>query len=76
MTAVHHTPPPASPGRLLKMADVAREVSLHRATIYRLIRRGDFPKGRQLTRGRVIWTEREVEAWKQQALAGGFQPHE
>ncbi len=75
MTTPQNTLPPAGPGRLLKMADVAREVSLHRATIYRLIRRGHFPKGRQLTPGRVIWTEREVEAWKQQALAGGFQPH-
>lgn len=76
MNTSHQEQLASSPGRLLKMADVAREVSLHRATIYRLIRRGDFPKGRQLTQGRVIWTEREVEAWKQQALAGGFQPHE
>lgn len=63
----------ASPGRLLKMKDVAHELSLHRATVYRMIRAGEFPEGKPLTRARsrVVWTEREVEAWKIQRLQNG-----
>lgn len=61
--------PIRAPGRLLKMSDVVREVSLHRATIYRLIARGEFPRGRPISRGRVAWVEAEIEAWKQEALA-------
>jgi prophage regulatory protein len=61
---------PRKPGRLLKMSDVAHEVSLDRTTIYRLIARGEFPHGHPISRGRVAWVEAEVEAWKQQALAG------
>jgi len=60
------------PGRLLKMSDVVREVSLHRATIYRMIRRGEFPSSHLISRRRVVWREDEIEAWKQQALAGAF----
>lgn len=61
---------PARPGRLLKMSDVTREVSLHRATIYRMIARGEFPRGYPISRNRVAWPESEIEAWKQQALSG------
>lgn len=64
------TEPVFRPGRLLKMSDVVREVSLHRATIYRMIRRGEFPRSHPISRGRVAWREDEVEAWKRQALAG------
>lgn len=60
------------PGRLLKMNDVVREVSLSRATIYRLIARGEFPRGRPISRARVAWVEAEIEAWKQQTLTGAL----
>jgi prophage regulatory protein len=56
-------------GRLLKMKDVVEQTSLHRATIYRLEARGEFPKRRQITRGRVGWWESDVEAWKIQRQA-------
>lgn len=51
-------------GRLLKMKDVTRETSLHRATIYRRVRSGDFPPPRSIGGGRVAWAERDVEDWK------------
>lgn len=63
-------PSNAAPGRLLKMQDVVREVSLHRATIYRLISADQFPKPRQISRGRVAWLQAEVEAWKIAAING------
>jgi prophage regulatory protein len=56
-------------GRLLKMRDVVEQTSLHRATIYRLEARGEFPRRRQITRGRVGWWESDVEAWKAQRQA-------
>ncbi|HQS95050.1 MAG: hypothetical protein B7X90_01955 [Novosphingobium sp. 17-62-19] len=73
MTQASITQPSAGPGRLLKMKDVAHELSLHRATVYRLIAAGEFPEGKPLTRGRarVVWTEREVEAWKIERLQNG-----
>lgn len=60
------------PGRLLKISDVIREVSLSRATIYRMIERGDFPRSHQISPMRVVWREDEIEAWKQEALNGAF----
>lgn len=57
-----------SPGRLLKMTEVVRETSLHRATIYRRVATGDFPAPRPIGGGRVAWAERDVEAWKQRVL--------
>ena len=62
MNAAEAAPP--APGRLLKISDVARETSLHKATIYRRIAAGDFPKPRPIGGGRVVWTERDIEAWK------------
>lgn len=56
-----HSP---DPGRLLKIAEVARETSLHRATIYRRIKAGAFPSAIPLGGNRVAWSERDIEAWK------------
>lgn len=50
-------------GRILKMRDVAELTSLHRATIYRLIERGEFPKNRKLSPQRVGWSAADVDAW-------------
>ncbi len=58
------TPARIAPGRLLKMADVERETSLHRATIYRRIAADDFPRPIALGPRRVAWREADIEAWK------------
>jgi len=64
-----HTPPAReAPGRLLKIADVVHETSLHRATIYRRIKEGEFPPPIRLGKLRVAWAERDIEAWKQHQL--------
>ncbi|WP_275227704.1 helix-turn-helix transcriptional regulator [Novosphingobium album (ex Liu et al. 2023)] len=50
------------------MQDIVRETSLHRATIYRLIAKGEFPRPIPLGRQRVAWAERDVEQWKLRQL--------
>jgi prophage regulatory protein len=57
----------SSPGRLLKMKDVVLQTSLHRATIYRHIAAGEFPRPVQLGRHRVAWRESDIESWKNSA---------
>lgn len=66
------TEPARRPGRLLKISEVVREVSLHRATIYRMIKRGEFPRSYPIGRQRVVWREDQIEAWKHEALTGAF----
>lgn len=68
MNMPSNAPARQSPGRLLKMRDVERETSLHRATIYRHIKRGDFPQPIRLTKDRVAWSERDIEAWKKDII--------
>lgn len=58
--------PARSPGRLLKIQEVVRETSLHRATIYRAIKAGTFPRPRRIGPKRVAWPEAAIEAWKAQ----------
>lgn len=58
------TPDRTSPGRLLRMKDVERETSLHRATIYRRIADGSFPQPIPLGGRRVAWAESDIDAWK------------
>lgn len=55
---------PAPLGRLLRMKEVERETSLHRATIYRGIKAGTFPAPRMIGPQRVAWPEADIEAWK------------
>jgi len=55
---------PAAPGRLLKITEVVRETSLHRATIYRRVAKGEFPAPKPIGGGRVAWRESDIEAWK------------
>jgi prophage regulatory protein len=55
--------------QLLKIRDVTRLTSLHRATIYRAIERGEFPKQVRISRSRVAWRAAEISDWinRQQA---------
>lgn len=50
-------------GALLRMAEVTRTVGLSRATIYRLMDRGEFPRAVPLTGSAVAWVQAEVEGW-------------
>jgi prophage regulatory protein len=60
-----------APGRLMKMSEVERETSLHRATIYRRIAAGNFPPPIKLGERRIAWPKAAVESWKANQLAKG-----
>lgn len=70
----------ASPGRLLKIRELVAETSLSRATIYRAIRRGEFPDRIKISPRRVGWPEADVTAWIEAqrpprgGTAGGIDP--
>jgi prophage regulatory protein len=64
---------PASPGRMLNIAQVAAYSGLSRSMIYRLIKRGAFPPQMQLIPGgrRVGWHENAVIEWATDPLSWG-----
>jgi prophage regulatory protein len=57
-----HVSPAATP-RLLGVHAVLDLLSLSRATLYSMVKAGQFPKPVQVTENRVAWREREVRDW-------------
>lgn len=55
--------------RLLRIVEVEEIVGLKRAMIYRLIRRGEFPRQYKPGGHASRWDEAEVRAWRQQQRA-------
>ena len=51
--------------RFLRLAEVSNRVGLSRATIYRLMDAGEFPKQIQITLRSVAWLEKHVDDWVQ-----------
>ena len=51
------------PGRLLAPPVVLDRTSLSRTTLWRMVRKGEFPKPVQVSPGRIAWPERAVSAW-------------
>ena len=47
----------------LRARDVQTRVGLSRTTIWRLVRRGEFPAPRRLSANAIGWLASEVEAW-------------
>jgi len=43
--------------------------AMGRATIWRMVKRGEFPKAVRLSPGRVAWREVELVAWQAQRRA-------
>lgn len=53
-----------------RLPRVISETGLSRATIYRLMHRGDFPKNHALRSARAkVWLEEDVRAWKAKELS-------
>jgi prophage regulatory protein len=51
------------PQKFLRFAMVRDRTGLSRSTIWRLERRGAFPRHRRLSANAVGWLEREVNEW-------------
>ncbi len=51
------------PLRFIRLDSVRDRTGLSRSTIWRLERRGDFPKHRRISLNAVGWLEAEVDEW-------------
>lgn len=49
---------------LLRRHEVERQTGLSRATIYRQMDAGTFPRPRRIGQRAVAWPQHEIEAWK------------
>ncbi len=57
------TPADGSPARFLRLSEVRKRVPYSRATIYRLMTQGQFPRPYGLGARAVAWLESEIDAW-------------
>ena len=57
---------------VIKIAEVSYQTGLSRATIYREIKAGNFPKQLQLSPQRVGWLQCEIDAWKSACRRGSI----
>jgi prophage regulatory protein len=55
--------------RVLKPATVIDRVGLSRVTIWRMVRRGEFPAPARLSPGRIGWSAHAVNAWVAERMA-------
>ena len=53
----------AAPVRLISRKEVIERTSLSAATIWRLIKRNEFPAAIKISKRRVAWDERQVELY-------------
>lgn len=60
----------AHPPRLLRLPQVMHRTGLARATIYRMIAAGEFPRSVQLSARSVAWSEADVNDWIEARIAG------
>jgi prophage regulatory protein len=49
--------------KAIKLDKVKEITSLSNATIYRLIKQGDFPKQIKLSKRTVVWNMDEIDNW-------------
>ena len=57
--------------RILSADQLGNLIPLSRSTIWRMERRGDFPRRFAITSGRVGWNEQEVQSWIKSRLTQG-----
>jgi prophage regulatory protein len=63
------TPADGSPVRFLRLPEVRNRVPYSRATIYRLIAAGQFPRPYSLGARAVAWLESDLTAWIEARLS-------
>lgn len=54
--------------KFLKLKQVMEKTALSRASIYRMIANGDFPKQIQIAERNVAWLESDVEHWMRSVI--------
>lgn len=59
---------PMTPVKLLRFPVVRERTGLSRSTIWRLERRGEFPKHHRIAPNVVAWSEHEVSRWIEERL--------
>jgi prophage regulatory protein len=59
------TPPAAPLLRFIRFPGVHERTGLSRSTVWRMERRGTFPKHRRISPSAVGWLEHEIEEWMQ-----------
>jgi prophage regulatory protein len=60
-------------GRFMRLPEVREKTGLSRATIYRMISAGGFPKQAKLSAQCSGWWSTEVEAWSASRIAEAHQ---
>jgi prophage regulatory protein len=60
--------------RLLRFPAIRERTGLSRSTIWRLERRGAFPRHRRISANAVAWLEEEVELWIGQRVSDERNP--
>lgn len=58
MSTIENTSP-----YVISRPEVERLTSLHKSSIYRLMKEGKFPKPLRLSTMRVAWRLKDIEAW-------------
>jgi prophage regulatory protein len=58
-----------SPEELILHSDLKRLVPLSRTTMWRMERRGEFPRRISISDRRVAWRRSEIEAWLKRRAA-------
>lgn len=59
--------------RILRLREVCERVGLSRASIYRGVNRGEFPRSVSLGGRSIGWRESDINAWIASRGAGGAQ---
>jgi prophage regulatory protein len=54
---------------LIKVKEVVRRTLLSKPTLYRLIRKGHFPKQLRLSPNNVAWLKSEIDGWLSERAA-------
>lgn len=49
--------------KLLRITEVVRRTGMSRATVYRRINAGEFPRQRQISTNIVGWFDHEITEW-------------
>jgi prophage regulatory protein len=57
--------PVPAPSRLIRFPSVHDRTGLSRSTVWRLERKGAFPRHRRISPNAVGWLEQEIEEWIQ-----------